>query len=50
MFVKFDGSCLIKQNKFTFNNKVLNIYIVYDLDSTLNNFDPNLENYLFGCV
>ena len=50
MFVKFDGSCLIKQNKFTFNNKVLNICIIYDLDSTLNNFDPNLENCLFGSV
>ena len=50
MFVKFNGSCLIKQNKFTFNKKILNIYIVYDLDSNLNNFDPILENCLFGAI
>ena len=43
MFVKFNGSCLIKQNKFTFNKKILHIYIVCDLDSNLNNFDPILE-------
>ena len=49
-FVKFNGSCLIKQNKFTFNKKILNIYIVYDLDSNLNNFDPILENCLFGAI
>ena len=36
MFVKFDGSCLIKQDEFTFK-KTENIYIVYDLDSNLNN-------------
>ena len=50
MFVKFNGSCLIKQNKFTFNKKILNIYIVYDLDSNLNNFDPILEKCLFGSI
>ena len=50
MFVKFNRSCLIKQNKFTFNKKILNIYIVYDLDSNLNNFDPILENCLFGAI
>ena len=43
MFVKFIGSCLIKQNKFRFNEKILNIYIVYDLRS-------NLNNYLFGAI
>ena len=26
----------------------MNIYIVYDLKSNLNNFDASLENYLFG--
>ena len=31
MFVKFNGSFLIKQNKSTFNRKIVNIYIVYDL-------------------
>ena len=50
MFVKFDGSCLIKQDEFTFNKKTVNIYIVYDLDSNLNNFDPTLENCLFGAI
>ena len=50
MFVKFNGSCLIKQNKFTFNKKILNIYIDYDLDSSLNNCDPISENCLFGAI
>ena len=50
MLAKFNGSCLIKQNKFTFNKKILNIYIVYDLDSDLNNFDPILENCSFGAI
>ena len=50
MFVKFNGSFLIKQNRFTFNKKILNIYIVYDLDSNLNNCDLILENYLFGAI
>ena len=48
MIVKFNGSCLIKENKFTFNKKIMNIYIVYDLDSNLNNIDPTLQNCLFG--
>ena len=50
MFVKFDGSCLLKQGKFTFNEKTVNIYIACDLDSDLNNFDPTLQNCLFGAV
>ena len=49
-FVKFNGSCLIKQIKFTFNKKILNIYIVCYLDSNLNNFEPILENCLFGAI
>ena len=50
MYVKFNGSCL-KQDKITFNHgKTINIYIVYDLKSNLNNFDPTLENCLFGTV
>ena len=40
IYVKFNGSCL-KQDKITFN---------YDLKSDLNNFDPTLENCLFGAV
>ena len=50
MYVKFNRSCLIKQGKFTFNKKTVKIYIVYDLDSNLNNFDRPLENCLFGEV
>ena len=50
MFVKFNGSCLIKQNKSTFNRKIVNIYIVYDLDLNSNDFDPALQNFLFGAV
>ena len=50
IFVKFNGSCLIKQNKFTFNKKIVSIYSVYDLDSNLNNFDPTVLNFLFGGI
>ena len=51
MYVKFNGSCL-KQDKITFNyGKIINIYIVYDLEPTLNyNADITLENCLFGAV
>ena len=48
--VEFNGSCL-KQDKVTFNHKtIVNIYIVYELSPTLNDFDPDLENCLFGAV
>ena len=50
MLVKYNGSFLIRQNKFTFNKKILTVYIVYDLDSNLNNFDPISENCLFGAI
>ena len=30
--------------------KTVNIYIVYDLESNLNNFDPTLENYVIGAI
>ena len=49
MYVRFSGSCL-KQEKLTFNHKKLNIYIAYDLESNLNNFDLTLKNCLFGAV
>ena len=29
---------------------MVNIYIFYDLDSNLNNFDPTLQNCLFGPI
>ena len=46
----FHGSCL-KQDKVTYKHRtVVNIYIVYELSSTLNSFDPTLENYLFDAV
>ena len=44
------GSCIIKQNKFAFNKKILSIYIVHDLDSNLTNFDPTIQNCLFGAI
>ena len=49
--VKFNGSCL-KQNKVTFNHrKVVNIYIVYELNgSSSNNNNPTVRNSLFGAV
>ena len=51
MYVTFNESCLIKQDKFIFDNrKIVNIYIVYDLNSNLNNFDLTLEKCLFGAV
>ena len=50
MYVKFSGSCL-KQGKVTLNHgKTVNTYIMYDLKSNLNNFDPNLKNCLFEAI
>ena len=51
MYVKFNGDCL-KQGKITFNHgKIVNIYVVYDLKSTLNyNEDITLENCLSSAV
>ena len=45
IYVKLNRSCL-KQDNITFNHgKIVNIYIVYDLNSTLNyNDDITLEN------
>ena len=49
MYVKFSGSCL-KQDKITFNHgKAVNVYLVCDLKSNLNNFDSILKN-LFGTI
>ena len=49
--VKFKGSCL-KQSNFTFtHNKILNIYIVYELGaSSPHTKDPGLKICLFGAV
>ena len=49
--VEFNGSCL-KQDKITFNHrKVVNIYIVYEINKNINIDDYlTLENCLFGAV
>ena len=49
--VQFTRSCL-KQPKFTFNHKkVVNIYIVYELEASSSHInDPTLKNCLFGAV
>ena len=51
MYLEFNRGCL-KQDKITYNHgKIVNIYTVYDLKSTLNyNADFNLENCLFGAI
>ena len=52
MYVKFNGNCL-KQDRITFNHgKIVNVYIVYDLKSSLNYTEKiTLEkNCLFGEV
>ena len=49
--VKFTGSCL-KQHKVKFNHeKVVNIYIVYELGaSSSKNSDPTLKNCSFAAI
>ena len=48
--VDFRGGCL-KQNKITFNHgKIVNIYIVYELDKIYVKISPTLVNCLFGAV
>ena len=48
--LEFGGSCL-KQDKSTFNHgKIVNIYIVYEIDKLYNKSHPTLVNCLFGVV
>ena len=49
--VKFNGDCL-KQGKITFNHgKIVNIYVVYEIEKKANTSDYlTLENSLFGAV
>ena len=50
--LKFSGNCL-KQDKVTYTHgKILNIYIVYEINKKDNTIisDPTLENCLFGAV
>ena len=52
MHLKIDGSCLKTTKKYYLYAELteLNIYIVHELSSNLNNFDLTLENCLFGAV
>ena len=48
--LEFRGSCL-KQDKSTFNHgKIVNIYIIYELDKTYVKTHSTLVNCLFGAV
>ena len=50
--VKFSESCL-KEDKITYTNrKIVNIYIVYEINKKVNTIrsDPTTENCLFGAV
>ena len=48
--LEFRGSCL-KQSKSKFNHgKIVNVYIVYELDKTYVKTNPTLVNCLFGEV
>ena len=50
--VKFDGSCL-KQGRVTFTHKkLINIYIIYEINlwSYTQNANFTLGNYLFGAI
>ena len=49
--VRFTGDCL-KQERLTFNHgKIVNIYIVYEIEKSVNIISyPTLENCLFGAV
>ena len=40
----------VKENNCVCNEKVLNIYIVYNLSNASNTFHPRLSNCLFGSV
>ena len=48
---KYNGDCL-KQEKVTFNyGKIVNIYIVYEIEESVNTSSyPTLENFLFSAV
>ena len=49
--VKFTRSCLKQSNKISYTHeKIVNIYIVYELESSSNDNDPTLKNCLFGAV
>ena len=49
--LKFNGS-ILRQHKFSYTHeKIINIFIVYELSaSSSNDNDPTLKNYSFGAV
>ena len=48
--LEFRGSCL-KQDKITHSHeKIVNIYIIYELDKISTKTSPTVVNYLFGAV
>ena len=50
-YFTFNGSCLKEDEAKSKYQKIVNIYIVYDLESNLKyNQDFTLENCLFGAV
>ena len=49
--IKFTGSCLKQSDHIFSHNKVVNIYIVYELaPSSSDDSDPAIKNCLFGAV
>ena len=49
--VKFTRNCLIQDKIIFIHEKVVNIYIVYELGPSASNIgDPTLKNRLFGTV
>ena len=50
IWAEFNGSCLKEHNDIYTHEKILNIYIVYELSSNLSIFDFGWENCLFGVV
>ena len=49
--VKFDGGCLKQDQRSLFHERIVNVYIVYEISKNINISDyPTLETCLFGCV
>ena len=49
--VEINGSCLKQDNVTFYHEKVVNIYIVYEISKSINISDcPTLENCLYGAV
>ena len=49
--MEFQGSCLIQGKIIYDNRKIVNIYIVYEIDKKFNiSSHPTIENCLFAAV